>query len=99
MDGPTLYSIQSHLCDVVVTEHPKLLSEIDLSDDELDFLRSNSCVLVTDVICGRSRYDLTFAYMMMDVGMRNYSDGDYWTNFWNEVAVDHIQNDQNILGS
>ena len=99
MDGPKLYSIQNHLCEAVDTEHPKLLSEIDLSDTELDVLRSNSHVLITDAICGRRRYDLTIAYLMMDVGMRNYSDGDYWTNFWDEVAIDYKQNDQTILGN
>lgn len=99
MEKLSLQSIQKHLCDKVVSEHPKLLSEIDLSDDELDLLRSDSHVLMTDAISGRRRYDLAIAYLMMDVGMRNYSDGDYWTNFWDEVAIDYRLNDQNALGN
>ena len=35
---------------------------------------------------------------MMDVGMRNYHDGAYWDDLWNEVEIIHSSNDQSTLG-
>lgn len=91
-------TVQQHILEQIESEHPKLLSEIGLTDQELEVIRERSGPLIAGALSGVTRYNLVVAYLMMDVGMRNYSDGDYWGSFWNEIKIRHTDKEQTELG-
>lgn len=98
MSNITLDSIGETIRRQIESDHPRLLSEINLSDEELGVLRSSADVLVVHALVGRYAYDIQVAYLMMDVGMRNYHDGTYWDDFWREATLENDVNDQTTLG-
>ena len=75
MSEITLKTIGDNLRERISEKRPRLLSEVDLSDEELEYLRANGSVLVTNAISGYSIFDIQTAYLMMDIGMRNYHIG------------------------
>lgn len=98
MTQDTLESIKEDMISQITSNHLKLLSEISLDDGQLENIREKAPQLIVAVLAGRLRNDILVAYIMMDVGMRNYHDGTYWEDFWNEIDIDHSVNDQTILG-
>lgn len=101
MSEITLETIGDKLRAKISEQHPRLLSEIDLDDDELEFLRANGDRLAACAICEIRTYDIQTAYLMMDIGMRNYHDGTYWEDFWIAVGRDGRCNinDQRPIGT
>ena len=86
MSEITLKTIGDNLRERISEKRPRLLSEVDLSDEELEYLRANGSVLVTNAISGYSIFDIQTAYLMMDIGMRNYHEGTYWEDLWKAVG-------------
>ena len=94
----SLDMVMTKVTDQIKEGHIKLLSEINLTDEELKLIRNHSKLLVSLALNGFRSKDILSAYVMMDVGMRNYHDGAYWDDLWNEVEVIHSSNDQSTLG-
>ena len=58
-----------------------LLSEINLSEEEIEFLREADWdFFMQQFICGLSPYPLPTCYYLMDTGRREYDEGRFWIN-------------------
>lgn len=58
-----------------------LLSEVNLSEEEIEYLREMDWSLHMDeFINGRSPYPLPTCYYLMDTGRREYDEGRFWIN-------------------
>lgn len=98
MESPTLRTIGNKIREQIETTHPMLLSEIDLTEGELKILRESADRLISRAIDGKDNFDIQTAYLMMDVGMRYYHEGTYWSDLWGEVSFEHTMADQTALG-
>ncbi len=75
-----------------------LISQIELTDDEIALIRANGEAMYEDVKIGWRRCDLQFAYYLVDIGMRFYDDGRYWAEFWNSIGCKQDPNKQTDIG-
>jgi hypothetical protein len=98
VNNATLREIGNSLRNQVRVGNINLLSELNLELEEIELIRSSADRLIDSALKGRDTFDIQVAYFMMDIGMRFYDDGTYWTDFWNQVGIEQNQNKQSILG-
>ena len=97
-EGVTFRTIGENLRTQINQGGIHLLSELNLDQEEIEFIRSNAGRLINSAVSGSKMFDIQTAYLMMDIGMRFYNDGTYWVNFWKQVNMPAKTNDQTILG-
>ena len=94
----TLREIGNNLRVQIKDGNIHLLSELNLEQEEIELLRSSADRLIDSALRGRDTFDIQVAYLMMDIGMRFYNDGTFWTDFWNQVGIEQNLNKQSSLG-
>ena len=75
-----------------------LIAQINLSEDDIELIRNNGSRMYYDAMDGNSRFDIQFAYYLMDVGMRFYDEGRYWLEFWNSIGLQQNTSRQQAIG-
>jgi len=93
----TLGTIGENLRRQIESGSIHLLSELNLEQEEVEIIRSNADRLIQHALSGRQTFDIQTAYFMMDVGMRFYNEGTYWTDFWDQTGKPN-PNHQSKLG-
>ena len=75
-----LASIQAGFKRQIEERSINLLFELEITPDELQYIRDHGDRLKTQAECDVHTFDLCAAYYLMDVGRRFYDDGNYWSN-------------------
>jgi hypothetical protein len=79
-EGMSLLKIQKGFRRQIKEGGIKLLFELEITPDELKFIRNCGDRLKVQANSDIHTYDLCAAYYLMDAGRRYYDDGNYWSN-------------------